>query len=71
MKNIRFVRWIIDKRPSRFGHLLCKGIFEDREGNQYDWVPKTEDLMEGVGQVKATSNINKINIKNSSSESQK
>ena len=63
MKNVRFVKWLVDSRPTKTGDKLVKGMFEDEEGNKYDWVPKTADLQEGVGWVNCVSTTNKMSRK--------
>jgi len=63
MKKLKFKKWVTDNRPTPSGDLLCKAIFEDDEGNKYDWYPKTHDLLIESSRVEQASEMNKIRRK--------
>jgi hypothetical protein len=61
--NIKFVKWVVDKKETKCGDLLVKAEFSDNFGKLYEWYPKRDDLQKGIASVDTSSEMNKLRRK--------
>ena len=60
IKNLKFVKWVVNKKQTRYGDLSIKAEFKDDSGKKYEWLPRTEDLEKMIRAIKSSSEINKL-----------
>lgn len=60
IKNLKFVKWVVNKKQTRSGDLSIMGEFTDDSGKKYEWLPRTEDLGKMIKAIKSSSEINKL-----------
>jgi hypothetical protein len=60
IKNLKFVKWVVNKKQTRHEELSIMAEFTDDSGKKYEWLPRTEDLKKMIRAIKSSSEINKL-----------
>lgn len=58
--NLKFVKWVVNKKQTKSGDFSIKAEFTDDLGKRYEWIPRTEDLEKMIRAIKSSSELNKL-----------